>query len=503
MALSTLPAPPLRARRQSPWPATMVSDMRAKADADLYFFCTEVLGFTLFEGEPHGALCRWLQRPSRFGKRLVLMPRGSFKSSLMTVGYALWKIAKDPSIRVLIDSDLRANSKKFAGQVREFIEAGSRFRQLYGDLAREPGWTEDYFTVRREVIIKEPTVMTSGIDQVVVSLHFDLVIVDDLVNNTNINTAEQIEKAAEHIRLLSPLMELTEINPSAERIVLGTRWHDADVYGQILRSSGMRDDEIEERLEEGETEIGEWDIFYRKDRRKDGSPLFSLFTDGFLRGKRAELGSALYAANYENNPVPGEDAVFRREWFRYWKPPLPEGLVVVTAIDPAISERRHGDYSAVVTVGADFTAADKKLYVLEAWRGRVNPRDLINKVFETYMAFGPSIVGLEEVSFQRALRFLLEDEGGRRGTWIPVRQMKPDSRETKEMRLRALQPLFQEGQIYLTRDMYALEMELLRFPKGQHDDLVDALAYAFQLFAPVGGAKKRSTYQPENVTTGY
>ena len=43
-----------------------------------------------------------------------------------------------------------------------------------------------------------------------------------------------------------------------------------------------------------------------------------------------------------------------------------------------------------------------------------------------------------------------------------------------------LSPHFENGRIRLRRDMRALEAEYLAFPKGAHDDLLDALEKAVQ-----------------------
>ncbi len=493
-----------------PDPGPVLDGLRARALQDFWFFAREVVGLDLLEPEPHRKLCRFLERPAR--RKLILMPRGSFKSSIVSVAYVLWRIAKDPSERVLIDSDIRANAKKFAGLVRWHIESNARFRQLFGDLVRQPGWTEDFFTVRRPHESKEPTVHTSGMDQVVVGLHFDRIICDDLVNNTNITTRDQMEKTLDHFRLLSPLLELTEINPGAEMVLVGTRWDDNDLYGVILRESGLSERELAEALEAGEVRLGNWEVFFRSCYRRDGRPLFSLFTKKFLEEKRRELGAYHFAAQYLNNPVPVETATFRREWFSYYTPPAPttkdeKGLPTpvplrkTMTVDPGVSEKRRADRSAIIVAGTDEAG---RVYILQVWAGRVQPKVLIDRIFELYEAHKPAVIGLEQVAFQKALRFWLQEEMGRRKVWLPLRELKPDTGATKEMRIRALQPLYESGQIvHPVKGAEELEEELLRFPRGQHDDLADALAYQLQLIIKQQAKRPTPVYVPDSQTTGY
>jgi predicted phage terminase large subunit-like protein len=63
---------------------------------------------------------------------------------------------------------------------------------------------------------------------------------------------------------------------------------------------------------------------------------------------------------------------------------------------------------------------------------------------------------------------------------IPVYGVAP--RSSKEARLDAVLPLFEAGRVHFPRQAPWLEMtleELLRFPNAAHDDIVDALVYAF------------------------
>lgn len=498
-------------RRLAAWPDAreFLEGVRRLAEEDLWFFVREVVGVGVAEEEPHGALCRWLQRPTPFGRRLVLMPRGSLKTTLVSQAYVLWRIARDPNIRVLLDSEVRANAKSFARVIRSHIEGGVRFRQLWGDLVRQPGWTDDYFTVQRTFETREPTVMTAGMDQTVVSQHYDLIVADDIVNDKTVGTPEMIRKTVEHYRLLLPLLESPQVNPEVELVVVGTRWDDSDLYGYILRESGMETDEAMMVLREagGEAQIGEWSVFFRGIWREDGSPLCGLYTVDGLERIRRRIGEYHFAAQYLNDPVPVESATFRREWFRYWRPPLPEDLRVVQLVDPAISVRKHGDYSAIVALGF---AEDGKRYLLHAWRGRVSPRELIDQIFSVYEEYMPGVVGIEQVSFQAALQILLEEEMARRGIWLPIRPMTPEYGASKEIRIRALQPLYESGQLlHPAREVQGrgqveeLELELLRFPRGQHDDLSDALAYHIYLSGARTKRYRRVEYEPENEVTGY
>ena len=53
--------------------------------------------------------------------------------------------------------------------------------------------------------------------------------------------------------------------------------------------------------------------------------------------------------------------------------------------------------------------------------------------------------------------------------------IKETPRNSKSIRLEQLQPYFAQGKFHLLKDMQALKDELLLFPRGKHDDIMDAV----------------------------
>ena len=70
-------------------------------------FCQRLLGYERMLPD-HRALCDWMQA-HRESPKLVLMPRGAYKSSLCTIGYSLWRLLKDSNLKktLIINSSRR------------------------------------------------------------------------------------------------------------------------------------------------------------------------------------------------------------------------------------------------------------------------------------------------------------------------------------------------------------------------------------------------------------
>jgi hypothetical protein len=60
---------------------------------------------------------------------------------------------------------------------------------------------------------------------------------------------------------------------------------------------------------------------------------------------------------------------------------------------------------------------------------------------------------------------------------------------SKEARIRRLQPIMEQGLIEIRKDMTDIEDELLSFPRGKHDDLIDALSYQLDYLVPSVGSQ--------------
>ena len=153
-------------------------------------------------------------------------------------------------------------------------------------------------------------------------------------------------------------------------------------------------------------------------------------------------------------------------------------------VDPAISLEKDADYTAVVTVGMD---QFQNIYVKNIVRKRMTPDELIKILFELNEQYHPQEIAVEDVAYQKALQYYITQEMNRKQIYLPITQVKPANR-SKDQRIKGLQPLYSNGKIFhakIVANIQQLEDELLRFPRGKHDDVVDALSYALDIiYAP-------------------
>lgn len=192
----------------------------------LYKTAKDLLGYSEIDLSVHGKTLAALESTKK--RKLICLPRGSFKSSLCTVSYPIWRMLRNFNIRVLIDSEVYENSKNFIREIRGKLESPEIIHYFGYFVSKQ--WAEGAITVaQRTKIYKESTFTASGIGAGKTSQHYDLIVLDDLNSEKNSSTPEGCKKVIEHYQRTIGLLE-----PDGEIVVVGTRYSSSDVIGYIL-----------------------------------------------------------------------------------------------------------------------------------------------------------------------------------------------------------------------------------------------------------------------------
>lgn len=439
----------------------------------LYFLCKGILFQESerfhYHDELHAEMASVIEDPE-FSKKLLLVPRGHFKTTIGTKGRAIQWAIRNPNERILIVSATTTNAERFLRQIRHVFEANPLFRWLYPevipDFSKVP-WSNREASIRRTVELSEPTFDTAGIGTALPSRHYTKIIKDDPVNDKNSNTQELMDQVIEWDASTIPLFDSPE-DPSNEELVIGTPWSLTDLYS-IKRKDPDYAVYIRHVLEnqkgESDYEAGE-----------------SIFPERFPRKRieriRARLSNDdLFWCQYMCDPHGTGSADFKREWVQYFEH-APDPLAISITVDPGgLKDMQHSDPTAIVVVGVDI---HNNWFVLNRINMRLNPREIIDTLFDLYEAYPKThTIGVETVAWQRALRFFAQEEMRKRGKFLPILELRTDTRVSKPMRIRGLIPRFSNQTIFIHKYMTDLEDQL--FKRSKNDDLVDALAYQLQV----------------------
>jgi hypothetical protein len=196
--------------------------------ASLFHYSKNLLGYHDITERTHMRNIRLLE--ADLERKMGCVPRGTFKSSIFTVAYPMWRLEKNPNLRILIDSEIYTNSKNFLREIRGHYESEA-YQAVFGD-KRSDTWTEGEIIIStRTKILKEASITASGIGAQKTSQHYDIIIFDDVNGPTNSATAEQRDKVIAHYQMAQSLLD-----PGGEFIVVGTRYHENDLIGWIIKN---------------------------------------------------------------------------------------------------------------------------------------------------------------------------------------------------------------------------------------------------------------------------
>jgi hypothetical protein len=209
-----------------------VALMQVACKRDLRFLCEDLLGMDKWEPSLHDDLARFLAKDSR--RKMILMPRGHLKSSIVTVGWAIQRLLANPNIRILIASAVWNNAREFLRQIQGFLTDRSLLPKLFGPFMNsKTRWTADDLDIaqRTDFTKRGATISTAGIEGSKTGMHYDLIIADDLVVRENVSTPDQIQKVITFYRDLLDLLD-----PGGELVLIGTRWTLGDLYGWVMEN---------------------------------------------------------------------------------------------------------------------------------------------------------------------------------------------------------------------------------------------------------------------------
>jgi predicted phage terminase large subunit-like protein len=218
--------------------------------------------------------------------------------------------------------------------------------------------------------------------------------------------------------------------------------------------------------------------------RQNGDALHSArFDINRLKKIKRSLQPRHWSALYQQNPVPDEGVYFTKDMFRYAsEAPAMHSMKLYCAWDLAIGEKQQNDWTVGVVGGLDY---NDQVFILDVIRFRGDSYRIVEAILDTYQKYKPEMIGIEKGQLEQAIRPILRKRMAERRIY-PVfaegdKALVPIT--DKMTRARPLQGRMQQGMVYFLEQPWLenLRHELLRFPGGVHDDMVDAMAWLMRM----------------------
>lgn len=466
----------------------MLEDLAETGRNSLFFFSKAIIGYRDLTENCHGPLCEYLDRnPSRF--RLVLMPRGHFKTTIGTICRPMQMLCRNSEQRILIANEGATNAERFLGLIQSHAEQNRVFRALYSDLIppdfRKVRWNKSEAEFNREGSYAEPSIDTIGMTGAFTSRHYTHIIYDDPISLEAVKSPSVMQDTIVRCHQALSLF----VNPDKNGFdLIGTRWALADLYSDF------------------EDKFGADLARFSRAVVEDGKIIFpELVSWKTIAQLRKSYGEYLFSCLYMNNPRNEEIQTLNTNALREWRE-LPSGqyvllkgtdvhtvinpneLDITVTVDLAAAETATADRNAITVCG---TTREGDVLVLWRNASRCTPLELIEKLFAVDMRYQPRVVGIEDVGYQKAFKVFFRNEMARRNHYVTIRPIKAPGK--KEWRIKGLQPMIESGHLYLAPGMQDLIQEMADFPLGKHDDLVDALSMHTQIMLPHAGVARWSS----------
>lgn len=441
-----------------------------------YFMAKAILGYKKLVPHAHREPCDFFSAAQPGDHLLHLAPRDHFKSTIAKSDL-IRRAVRNRNIRILIVNERVDNAALMLREIRQHFENNLKFRTFFPEAIpksfSKSMWSQTTAQLPREAHWQEPTFTAAGVNTAVVSQHFDLIAPDDIIGRAAKDSPAIMEDAIEWLKY-SVSLKTEPIN--SEIHMRGTRYHFNDVYSFAMNKMKFKTLRQKAMVLNAEGTI---------------EPLFpELISIEKLRDI-LETDPEHYALHYANDPLDSSLQDFRKEWLLYYTI-APDRAIrykdlkgethyqdiqrlrVYTHVDPSLGENGKSDPSAVITVGV---APGPKIFVLEAWKRRVDPLGLVEKMLQVNNMWQPSFFTVEHVGYQKSLKYFAEREAQRRGTYLRVEPYSPPTNKAKNARIRSrLQPYWSIGSVFVQSSQLELIEEYLHFGHSDDDHLMDALA---------------------------
>ena len=316
----------------------------------------------------------------------------------------------------------------------------------------------------------------------------DLVILDDLENDTNVRSLEQRDKLEEWLD--SAVINLGDASAKIDILYIGTILHYDSLLARKLSLAFWNPKKFKSIMEFPQR-MDLWDIFahkyktlgvksaenfYHKNKQAMDKGAKLLWEEAIslvsLMEARASNPKA-FSKEQQNEPST-EAQKFRRENLHFYKN-LPNKFEAISLFCDPAGAKKKSDYTAFVVLGL----SEGKFYCLEAIGGVFKSRVLIEKFLELYIKYKPNKAGIETNFGGDFLKDSIKLEASRRG--VPLFLKGINNTENKEVRIERLEIPIEEGDILIHESQSLLIEQLVEFPFGKNDDLPDCLEGALRL----------------------
>jgi phage terminase large subunit-like protein len=273
-----------------------------------------------------------------------------------------------------------------------------------------------------------------------------------------------------------------------------TRWNKNDLAGYLLEQAKQGGEKWEvltiPAIDEQGNEIiwpGKWD-------------------KGYIQQEKENISSKDWAALYQQDPIASSSNIFRLQDFRYHLSSdferadgilKKEDLRCIIAVDPAFSTSKTSDDAVVMAWGKHKISGN--YYLLDGYADTSAPSHTFQAILSMYDrvtadGYKMDFISIESVSISKDQTKFVTDFKSflkERNRYLTVNEWKPEGKKEERIKF-VLEPKASLNAISLRKDMAdasfvrKFENQIVDFPHGKHDDVIDCAAQAVDVLDKKG-----------------
>ena len=453
-----------------------------------------------------------------FQNRLLLWPRGGFKSTIDVCDAVQW-ILNFPDIRILF---LTGVDDLAVGFVRELK---GHFAVKEGDVSLMNLFFPEFCMTEKEldagnqfeftcpiwaaknVHRKEPTVMASSIGSTKSGLHFELIKADDSVCDRNSESPEQCQSISKKIFLAKKLLRTGGYYFE----LIGTRYADEDHYGVLIEKNVgdiktttnpcweyTENASTSTKILVGRAIVIKPEVVQRlkvegkpvtyKDAGPEGCSLLlpQIMSYAWLLREFNE-NEETFEGQLNQNPRPASFTIFEKEKLlanTVQFTELPSRGPISQTWDFAFSKKKGRDYC---TASSAIWNDKGQCFIHDLIRARFTPSELAKAVVDFALKYRPWVISIEDAAGSRLLEPAIKSKALETGDsnvislmhridWVTAETNK----DAKKIRMAAMQPWIFDGRLKFAAHLPFLSILYSEFEKcmtgSGHDDIPDVIS---------------------------
>jgi predicted phage terminase large subunit-like protein len=417
---------------------------------------------------------------------LVLAYRGSGKTTVGTIVYAISRIIKNRNIRILITSKTQGFASDILKEIKGHLEGCEVLIDLFGAFKSKDAWSNTAIEVLgRTKSMKEPTIGCVGMGGQAIGLHWDVILADDTVDEDNCRTDYLRQRFRtwwykQLIPTLEPIVHEEGGDAPGVIKISGTRYHPEDHYQWLID----KDDEFPP-----ESVL----IIPALDHTGTRTPWPEKFTVKKLNSLRSSMGTIIFGSQYQCDTAAMRGEIFSYDHIvRVSLDEVPDGVDFI-GVDLAIKASEDSDFFAIAWVRRVYGPVPQ-VYVMRCFRKHLKFPAQYAKIVDWVGEIEPKRCVIENNAYQDSMVQQVKDLSPEHRSRIAGVTTIKD----KVTRAHRLSPRFENEQVFWVKGAPGVEdaiENLVAFP-GANKDIFDALDFAITRAFKTPKRKRRREREP-------